>query len=265
MKRSAARLIDGLVRHTRAVVWLSILAWMGTIGFHVATGRSPRVGWVGTLFLIVVAASLLAAWADSRRRMTIREGALPSVLKRKLRQAFPHLEERDADLVERGFRQFFLACARSNGKRVAMPSKAVDAYWHAFILDTKSYAAWCDRTLGRFLHHAPPERLGRSADDNDALRRAWLFACREEAINPRKPTRLPLLFALDAKLAIAGGIAYLASSRYLLPPEGGSSEVDAEWSFGSDFADESFEGDAGGMGGADGGGGGDGDGGGGGD
>src|SRR6185369_17776993 len=89
---------------------------------------------------------------------------------------------------------------------VAMPSKAVDAYWHAFILDTNSYAEWCERTLGRFLHHVPAERLGSDAAANDGLRRAWFFACREEAIDPRKPSRLPLLFALAPKPATAAAV-----------------------------------------------------------
>jgi hypothetical protein len=94
-----------------------------------------------------------------------------------------------------------------------MPSKAVDAYWHALILDTKSYAEWCVRTLGRFLHHMPAERLGSEVTANDGLRRAWFFACKEEAIDPRKPSRLPLLFALDAKLGIPGGVVYLPRPR----------------------------------------------------
>ncbi|MBC7548123.1 MAG: hypothetical protein H7224_05700, partial [Polaromonas sp.] len=46
----------------------------------------------------------------------------------------------------------------------------------------------------------PAEALGQKADRNDGLRRAWFLACRDEAINPEASTRLPLLFALDAKL-----------------------------------------------------------------
>jgi hypothetical protein len=145
--------------------------------------------------------------------MAIREGRLPVLAKRKLREQYPQLEAKDADLVERGFRQFFMACARSDGKHVAMPSKAVDAYWHALILDTRSYAEWCERTLGRFLHHVPAERLGGDAAANDGLRRAWFFACKDEAIDPRKPSRLPLLFALDAKLGIPGGVVYSPRPR----------------------------------------------------
>ena len=257
MKR---RLLGALARHAGLVTWLAVLGWLAWVGGAISTGRPFRVGWLGTLFLIVVSSALLAAWVASRRRMAIREGRLPVLAKRKLRQQYPQLEAKDADLVERGFRQFFMACARSDGKYVAMPSKAVDAYWHALILDTKSYAEWCERTLGRFLHHLPAERLGSDAAANDGLRRAWFFACREEAIDPRLPTRLPLLFALDAKLGFPGGLVY--SPRPRPPGVGGKSGGAAEITYGEDFADASFSGDADAMGGADAGGDGGGDGGG---
>jgi len=252
--------LRALERHAKVVTWLAVLGWLAYIAGAMASGRRFRPGWLFTLFLIFVAAGLLAAWVASRRRMAIREGRLPVLPKRKLRQQYPQLEAKDADLVERGFRQFFMACARSDGKYVAMPSKAVDAYWHALILDTKSYAEWCERTLGRFLHHMPAERLGGDAAANDGLRRAWFFACREEAINPRRPTRLPLLFAIDAKLGIPGGLVY--SPRPRPPGVGGKSDGGAEINYGEDFADASFSGDADAMGGADAGGDGGGDGGG---
>ena len=252
--------LRALERHARLVTWLAELGWLAYIAGAVASGRRFRPGWLFTLFLIFVAAGLLAKWVASRRRMAIREGRLPVLAKRKLREAYPQMAAKDADLVERGFRQFFMACARSDGKYVAMPSKAVDAYWHVLILDTKSYAQWCERTLGRFLHHVPAERLGSDAPANDGLRRAWFFACREEAIDPRRPTRLPLLFALDAKLGIPGGVFY--SPRPRPAGLGGTTDGGAEITYGADFADASFSGDADAMGGADAGGDGGGDGGG---
>lgn len=250
MKR---QLLRALARRAGLVTGIVVLGWLAWVVGAMSSGRSFRPGWLGTLFFIFVASTLLMAWVASWRRMVIRESALPVLPRRGLRKAYPKLETKDVDLVERGFRQFFLACARSDGRQVAMPSKAVDAYWHAFILDTKGYADWCDRALGRFLHHVPTERLGNDAEANDGLRRAWFFACREEAIDPRKPSRLPLLFALDAKLGIEGGVVY---SPRLRPPgtklgDGGDG-IDIV--YGGDFADDSFAGDADGMGGIDGGG-----------
>ena len=46
-----------------------------------------------------------------------------------------------------------------------VPSVAVDAAWHAFILHTRDYIDYCERHYGRYLHHVPdpPE-----PDDADA-------------------------------------------------------------------------------------------------
>lgn len=43
---------------------------------------------------------------------------------------------------------------------------------------------------------------------NTGLRRCWWYTCREENLDPRKATRLPLLFAIDAKLKIKNGFRY---------------------------------------------------------
>ncbi|KQW37870.1 hypothetical protein [Rhizobacter sp. Root404] len=51
-------------------------------------------------------------------------------------------------------------------------------------------------------------RRPRATTQRDGLRRACYWACRAEGIDPRKPSRLPLLFALDATLGIAGGYVY---------------------------------------------------------
>lgn len=37
------------------------------------------------------------------------------------------------------------------------PSKEIDEMWHHFILHTKDYADFCERFIGRFLHHNPTE------------------------------------------------------------------------------------------------------------
>jgi hypothetical protein len=31
----------------------------------------------------------------------------------------------------------------------------IDEMWHAFVLFTRDYAAFCDKHFGRFIHHAP--------------------------------------------------------------------------------------------------------------
>ena len=247
-----------LLRHAARLLGILVVVWLLSIAFAVGAPRGPRAIWMATLVVLMVAMLALAIWARWQRERAVREGALPQLPKRKLRERFPQLDGRDSDLVERGFRQFFMTCSRSDGRYVAMPSKIVDAYWHAFILDTKGYADWCDRTLGRFLHHVPAERLGSDAKANDGLRRVWFWACRDEAIDPRKPSRLPLLFALDSKLGVAGGIVYSPSSRPKVAAAAAATAAGVEISYGDDFGDSSFAGDADAMGGVDGGGDGDG-------
>jgi hypothetical protein len=63
------------------------------------------------------------------------------------------------------------------------------------------------------LHHTPAEELGRDARRNDGLRRAWYWSCKEESIHPRLPTRLPVLFVLDKKFAVAGGFSHVPDCR----------------------------------------------------
>ena len=241
-----------LLRHARSLGWLFVTAWIASIALAIVLGWRPRVWWFGTLVVIVLATALLATWARWQRERAIRERPLPQFLKRKLREHHPHLDGRDCDLVERGFRQFFIACSRADRRFVAMPSKVVDSFWHEFILHTRAYAEWCELTLGRFLHHTPAEALGQRANDNDGLRRAWYWSCREESIVPRRPSRLPLLFALDAKLAIAGGFTYVADcSDVLARSAAGRDPVTGEVYCGTSFSDGSFSGDADGMGGSD--------------
>jgi hypothetical protein len=238
-----------LRRGGRTMGWL-IAAFVAAMALAAGTGSRPRPWWFGSLFALLAASAMLVAWVRWQRERAIRESGLPQFLKRKLRETFPQLDGRDCDLVERGLRQFFLACLRSDRKFVAMPSKAVDAFWHAFILHTRAYDAWCELTLGRFLHHTPAEVLGARAAGNDGLRRAWFWSCREESIDPRKPSRLPLLFALDAKLAIPGGFRYVADCSSILAM--GAAGGDASGVYcGTNFADASFAGDAEAMAGVD--------------
>jgi len=238
------------LRHAKNVKWLMLAFWlMVLVGVWYGWWRvSARL--VPLIVLTLVLGGMVQLWAAWQRERWIREAPMPQFLKRKLRETYPHLSGKDVDLVERGLRQFFMACHRSQRKFVAMPSRVVDVLWHEFILHTQAYQRWCDIALGHFLHHTPAEALGVRADRNDGLRRAWFWACKDESINPRNPTRLPLLFALDAKCGIEGGFRYLPDCK----------DVDAKSDAGGDggfsycgtsFSDNSSSGDGASFGGAD--------------
>ncbi|KOV26437.1 hypothetical protein ADK60_21075 [Streptomyces sp. XY431] len=63
----------------------------------------------------------------------------------------------EARLAERVVDQalaFLGTCAVSPDAALS-PSRVVDHGWHAFLLHTREYAAFCDRVANRFLHHRP--------------------------------------------------------------------------------------------------------------
>ena len=170
--------------------------------------------WQFWLFLLPTFIALFAlhiamkVWLASLRRQFIRDCEFPDQLKEKLHKKYKQITPAQGELVLHGLRQFFMANARSNERYVAMPSRAVDTAWHEFILNTRVYGQWCNTAYGSLLHHTPASAMGASAKRNDGLRRAWYWACKEESIDPAKPTRLPLLFALDKKLEITNGFNY---------------------------------------------------------
>ncbi len=172
--------------------------------------------WWMPFVLIVI--GILGRKAFNRWRMAaqaefIRHFMLPPGLYEKLRQKRPELSVRDCQLVGQALRQFFLAYLRSGRGFVAMPSQVTDDLWHEFILNTHAYSQFCKRAFGEFLHHTPAAALGAAQSKNKELKRTWWNCCKEENINPLSATRLPLLFAIDTKLNIAGGFRYALDCR----------------------------------------------------
>lgn len=159
--------------------------------------------------LVALCAILWQRQLTLRREEYIRHFVLPKGLFERLRQHHPDLTAKDCQLVAHGLRQFFLAHLKSGRRYVSMPSQVVDDLWHELILYTKNYQSFCHKAFGRFLHHTPAIVLGKSQQGSEGLRRCWHHVCIEENINPRVPTRLPLLFALDAKLNIPNGFHYV--------------------------------------------------------
>lgn len=62
--------------------------------------------------------------------------------------------------------RFLSLIAASN--KVLTPPLILDLAWHEFILFTKVYGTWCNRHLGRFIHHTPG---GTQDENNFQLRR----------------------------------------------------------------------------------------------
>ncbi len=136
-----------------------------------------------------------------------------SAIGKKVLARYPHLTNEQIELVLQGLKDYFYICNRAKRRMVAMPSQVVDVAWHEFILFTRPYQAFCQKALGRFLHHTPTEAMKTPTIAQDGIKRAWRLACAKEGIDPSAPGQLPLLFALDTRLDIEDGFKYSPNCR----------------------------------------------------
>lgn len=141
----------------------------------------------------------------AKRRHCIETYVFPPEVLDALRRTWPELRDWQIAMAQRALRSFFIAHLDAGPDKVlAMPSKVADALWHAFILDTCAYHAFCDSAFGRYFHHLPDYRMAdgpasRSVSAIDAL---WRSTCEQAGIDPRCATRLPILFELDRLLRL---------------------------------------------------------------
>lgn len=200
--------------------------------------------WLPTLIAVgcaIFAYRIWRRWQAAARAAFVRRYTLPKGIFDKLRARHPGLTTKDCQLVAHALRQFFLAYIQGGFRPVAMPSQVADDLWHEFILHTRSYEQFCARAFGRFLHHTPAAQLGSVTAQDEGLRRCWRLACQEDGIHPQRPTRVPLLFAIDGKLAIPGGFLYAPDCNRL----GRVGKDGRPVHCGSDLAGGSTDGDSG--------------------
>lgn len=168
-----------------------------------------------TLVLMVLAAAFLfvvhrgyGKAARARREKLIDSYRFPESIAAKVSKTYPHLNEQQVSQVMRGLREYFHISNLAGRRTVSMPSQAVDVAWHEFILFTKKYEYFCNKALGRFLHHTPAEAMRSPTIAQQGIKTAWRTSCKREGILPLAATRLPLLFAIDAELNIPDGFRY---------------------------------------------------------
>lgn len=154
----------------------------------------------------------------------IRYYAFPSGLHRKVADRFSLTDPCSVERVLSGLREYFILCLDGRDMILGMPSKSVDAAWHEFILYTRDYIYFCQRAFGMYLHHTPNDA---PSDDDDFLSgvgrawmdvgRTWIVSCMRSGQNPRSPTEIPLLFAIDAELGIPDGRTFTLEDLAGLP------------------------------------------------
>jgi hypothetical protein len=147
-----------------------------------------------------------------RRAAYIRAYTFPFTLRNKISNKYPHLTGEQLDQVIRALRQYFLICLEAGAARgrssVGMPSKVVDEAWHAFILMSREYTAFCQKAFGRYLHHTPESQM------KVAIEKPLINALHQIRTRPGGSTGwamlagIPLIFAIDKAFAIPDGYYY---------------------------------------------------------
>jgi hypothetical protein len=174
---------------------------------------------VAILIVVAVLAAVAAAAIRRKRRIAlqreratfIQKYAFPPELRNRLQRNHDLSLEASGKVLE-GLRQYFLACLAAQrsplAKEVGMPSKAVDAAWHEFIVLTKAYADFCEKAFGKYLHHTPKAMMETTT--KDALANT-LHQLKQPSISPAAYAMVgtvPLLFALDRELGFKDGYLY---------------------------------------------------------
>lgn len=164
------------------------------------------------LLVLAFAAILLLViwrrWQQRHREEAIDAFPYAGFLDQRLATRRPELSAAQRTEVLAGLQDYFHICRTAGRRMVSMPSQAVDDAWHEFILFTRHYQKFCRLAFGRFLHHTPAEAMRSPTDASDGIKLAWRLACAREGIDPQKPDRLPRLFAIDARIGLAGGFVY---------------------------------------------------------
>lgn len=93
-----------------------------------------------------------------------------SMLERKLQEEYGWTPERVAE-AEDLYRKFLALNIRYPEQKIC-PTGPIDEFWHAHILDTRAYAADCERLFGGLLHHFPYFGM-RGPEDRADLERTF--------------------------------------------------------------------------------------------
>jgi hypothetical protein len=142
----------------------------------------------------------------NKRINFINSYQLPIAVINKFYNHYPKLTPIQISQAVLGLKVYLIICLK-NETYTFVPSKVVDTLWHEFILDRDEYKNFCTNAFGNFLPHIPP--YDQILISQASLKTIWRASCNKEKINnSTKPSRLPLLFAIDSQLDIPNGRNY---------------------------------------------------------
>ncbi|WP_338770737.1 hypothetical protein [Massilia sp. METH4] len=124
-----------------------------------------------------------------------------------LRDAFFYARAADALLM-------FFQCVQRSNRPCALPSKAADSVWHAWLRwSPASLDDFCERHFGRRIAHM---EAGDMAGGMEVPIAASLVTARRLDGLPGAGPHVPRLFATDRLLRMAGGHAYTVRRKRLM-------------------------------------------------
>lgn len=138
---------------------------------------------------------------------------IPTIVKNKFIKE-NNIKEEDYPLIEKALKQFFAMFLLASHKKhvkndnFLMTSKVVDELWHEFVLDTRSYHDFCNKTFGKYLHHAPAG-TSSSSKEKEALKNTYKTSkvLKEYDLNYMSGS-LPLIFMIDSLMGFPEGLSY---------------------------------------------------------
>ena len=166
---------------------------------------------IETILFIITLILLAYFWKKEQRKKQLRfieNYTFSPVLIKRVKAHHDYLSDAEMKKVVEATRDYFYICNQAKGKMVAMPSEIVDVFWHEFLLFTREYQLFCQKGIGRFLHHTPTEAMKSPTSAKEGIKRAWILACAKEGIDAKYPSKLPPLFVIDKQLKIKGGFSY---------------------------------------------------------
>jgi len=176
--------------------------------------------------LFIIALILFAYfWKKEQQKKQLRfieNYKFSPVLIKRVKAQHDYLNDKDMKKVVEATIDYFYICSQAKGKMVAMPSEIVDVFWHEFLLFTREYQSFCQKGIGRFLHHTPTEVMKSPTSAQEGIKRAWRLACAKERIDLKSPKKLPLLFGIDKQLKIKGGFSYQLNCKGVSSSSGSS-------------------------------------------
>ena len=121
-----------------------------------------------------------------------------------------------AERMEVAYKRF-LTLLVTHPETTVAPSKAIDKFWHAHILDTMKYADDCQNVFGYFLHHFPYFGL-RGAEDAAQLAQAGQDMERlyQQEFGESMPTEAAAAYCMAAKPAYCMAAAPATNSAYCM-------------------------------------------------